>query len=76
MIFNCGEEFNKRHAERYSKMTPKELIAEYDAICAVFELDNFDCLYCVDELLAWHTLIGNRYVEIVRTTLESGTPKG
>lgn len=36
----------------------------------------FNCGEEFNKLLAWHTLIGDRCVEIVRTTLESGTPKG
>lgn len=76
MIHNCGDQFNQYHATRYSKMTPAELIEEYDAICAVLCLDNAGSLFCIDELLVWQTLIAERCVEIVRSTLETGTPKG
>jgi len=76
MIFNCGEEFNEFHVKRFSKMTPEELIAEYDAVCTVLDLDNVNCLYCLDDLLAWEVLISERCVEIVRATLEPGTPQG
>ena len=69
MIANCGEKFNEYHMERYRKMSVAELIKEYDAVIQDLDLDCVCTLFCLDELLAWESLIADRCVEIVRERL-------